>query len=202
VTAAQAVAAPARRAMLASGNPDKARELAPLFPGIELAPAPAGFGPEETGTTLLQNAWIKAAALRPQAPPDAVVIADDTGLVVHALGGRPGVFSSRYAGPDATYADNCRRLLEEMEGRADRRAAFVCVLVGLAPGGETLVAVGTCAGEITASARGEHGFGYDPVFAPEGGARTMAEMTPQEKAAVSHRGRAARRMAALLGLVA
>src|SRR5438105_4154060 len=82
---------------------------------------------------------LEASALRPKAPADAVVIADDSGLMVHALGGRPGVFSSRYAGPDATYADNCRRLLEELEGRSDRRAAFVCVLVALVPGGETLV---------------------------------------------------------------
>jgi XTP/dITP diphosphohydrolase len=192
----------ARRAVLASGNPDKARELAPLFPGLELAGAPAGFNPDETGTTLLQNAWIKASALRSRAPADALVIADDSGLLVHALGGRPGVFSSRYAGADATYADNYRRLLEELEGHADRRAAFVCVLVALAAGGEALVAVGSCPGEITPSPRGEGGFGYDPVFAPEGGPLTMAEMTPEQKAAVSHRGRAARRMAALLGLAA
>jgi XTP/dITP diphosphohydrolase len=200
VTAAEVSVRPALRAVLASGNPDKARELAPLFPGLELAGAPAGFGPEETGATLLQNAWIKAAALRAEAPDDAVVIADDTGLVVHALDGRPGVFSSRYAGPDATYADNCRRLLEELEGRSDRAAAFVCVLVALTAGGEALVAVGSCPGRIANAPRGERGFGYDPVFTPEGSSLTMAEMTAEQKAAVSHRGRAARRMAALLGL--
>lgn len=199
---AEAASPPAMRAVLASGNPDKARELAPLFPGLELAAPPAGFDPDETGTTLLQNAWIKAAALRGEAPDDAVVIADDSGLVVHALGGRPGVFSSRYAGPDATYADNCRRLLEELEGRSDRGAAFVCVLVALTAGGEALVAVGSCPGRIAAAPRGEGGFGYDPVFTPEGNPLTMAEMTPDQKAAVSHRGRAARRMAALLGLAA
>jgi len=202
VRAASSHAGVGRTAVLASGNRDKARELAPLFPGLELAAAPAGFDPEETGSTLFQNALIKAAALRPDAPPDAVVIADDSGLVVHSLGGRPGVFSSRYAGPGATYADNCRRLLEELEGRDDRRAAFVCVLVALAPDGETLVAVGTCPGEIAVAARGENGFGYDPVFAPAGSGMTMAEMTAEQKAVVSHRGRAARRMAALLGLAA
>jgi XTP/dITP diphosphohydrolase len=202
VSATTQAGGPSRKAVLASGNPDKARELAPLFPGLELAGAPPGFDADETGVTLFQNALIKAAALRPQAPADAVVIADDSGLMVHALGGRPGVFSSRYAGPDATYEDNCRRLLEELEGRSDRGAAFVCVLVALAPDGETLLAVGSCPGEIAPSARGEGGFGYDPVFTPAGSRLTMAEMTAEQKAAVSHRGRAARRMAALLGLAA
>jgi XTP/dITP diphosphohydrolase len=164
--------------------------------------APPGFDPEETGTTLLQNALIKASALRARLPAgdDALVVADDSGLAVRALGGRPGVFSSRYAGPGATYDDNCRRLLEELEGADDRRAAFVCVLVGLAADGGTLVACGTCPGEIAPAPRGEGGFGYDPVFVPDADGRTMAEMTSDEKAAVSHRGRAARRLAALLGM--
>ena len=114
------------RVVLATGNRDKVAELEPLLPDAQVSGAPEGFDPAETGTTLLQNAWIKAAALRPEAPGDALVVADDSGLIVHALGGRPGAFSSRYAGPDATYADNCLRLLEELEGVEDRRAAFVC----------------------------------------------------------------------------
>ena len=175
-------------------------ELEPLLAGAELSAAPEGFDPPETGTTLLQNAWIKATALRPEAPPDAVVVADDSGLMVHALGGRPGVFSSRYAGPDATYADNCRRLLEELEGVEDRSAAFVCVLVGLGPGDEVLVAAGTCPGVIAPAMRGAEGFGYDPVFVPIGETRSMAEMSREEKAAISHRGRAARHLAELLRL--
>jgi XTP/dITP diphosphohydrolase len=186
--------------VLATGNADKVAELEPLLPGAQVTAAPPGFDPDETGVTLLQNAWIKAAALRGEADPDAVVLADDSGLVVHALGGRPGIFSSRYAGPDATYEDNCRRLLEELEGEADRRAAFVCVLVALGPGDRMLVASGTCAGEIAPAMRGSGGFGYDPVFLPEGEGRSMAEMSAAEKAAISHRGRAARRMAVLLGL--
>jgi XTP/dITP diphosphohydrolase len=161
--------------------------------------APEGFNPDETGTTLFQNAWIKAAALRDQADPEAVVVADDSGLVVHALGGRPGVFSSRYAGPQATYEDNCRRLLEEMEGVEDRGAAFVCVLVGLAPRDRMLVGCGVCPGTIAPALRGSGGFGYDPLFLPEGETRSMAEMSAAEKAAISHRGRAARRLAGLLG---
>ena len=128
-----------------------------------------------------------------------IVLADDSGLVVHALGGRPGVFSSRYAGPEATYADNCRRLLDEMEGMDDRTAAFVCVLVGLDAEGGMLVSCGTCSGTIAPAMRGAEGFGYDPVFLPEGADRSMAEMTRDEKAAISHRGRAARRLAAVLG---
>jgi XTP/dITP diphosphohydrolase len=188
------------KVVLATGNADKVVEIAPLLPGADVGTAPEGFDPEETGTTLFQNALIKAQALRPDADEDALVLADDSGLVVHALGGRPGVFSSRYAGPDATYDDNCRRLLSELEGVEDRRAAFVCVLVGLDARRDVLVASGTCAGTIARSMRGSRGFGYDPVFVPEGEDRSMAEMTREEKAAISHRGRAVRRMAALLGL--
>jgi XTP/dITP diphosphohydrolase len=190
----------ALKVVLATGNRDKVAELEPLLAGAQVSGAPEGFDPAETGTTLLQNAWIKAAALRPEAPTDAMVVADDSGLVVHALGGRPGVFSSRYAGPDATYADNCRRLLEELDGAQDRRAAFVCVLVGLGSDDDVLVTAGVCPGEIAPAMRGSAGFGYDPVFIPEGEDRSMAEMSREEKAAISHRGRAVRRLAELLHL--
>lgn len=188
------------RAVLATGNAGKVAELEALWPGVEVLRAPDGFDPEETGTTFFQNALIKATALRGQVGADDVVVADDSGLVVHALGGRPGVFSARYAGPDASDQDNCRRLLQELEGVDDRRAAFVCVLVALAPGDRMLVAAGCCAGVIAPAMRGDRGFGYDPLFVPEGETRSMAEMRREEKAAISHRGRAARRMAALLGL--
>ena len=127
------------------------------------------------------------------------MVADDSGLVVHALGGRPGVFSARYAGPDATYADNCRRLLDELEGVDDRSAAFVCVLVGLDARGGMAIASGIAPGTIAPAMRGGEGFGYDPLFVPVGGDRSMAEMSRDEKAAISHRGRAARRLAAVLG---
>jgi XTP/dITP diphosphohydrolase len=188
------------RIVLATGNPHKVEELEPLLAGARVSGAPAGFDPEETGVTLLQNAWIKAAALRDVADEDALVLADDSGLVVHSLGGRPGVFSARYAGPDATFADNCRRLLEELEGVEDRSAAFVCVLVALAADGRMYVASGSCAGTIAPAMRGLGGFGYDPLFLPEGDDRSMAQMSQEEKAAISHRGRATRRMASLLGL--
>jgi len=187
------------RVALATGNQDKVTELRPLFPGVDLEVAPDGFDPEETGTTLFQNALIKAQALRARVPPDITVVADDSGLVVHSLGGRPGVFSSRYAGPDATYEDNCRRLLEELDDTEARDAAFVCVLVGLRGQDAMLVASGVCPGRIGTAMRGTRGFGYDPVFVPEGEERSMAEMTREEKAAISHRGRAARRLAGVLG---
>lgn len=190
----------APRIVLATGNLHKVAELGPLLEGAEVSAAPAGFDPEETGVTLLQNAWIKAAALRGEVGDDALVLADDSGLVVHALGGRPGVFSARYAGPEATFADNCRRLLEEMEGVEDRGAAFVCVLVALGADGRMLVSSGICSGTIAPAMRGAGGFGYDPLFLPEGDGRSMAQMTQTEKAAISHRGRATRRMAAMLGL--
>jgi len=188
------------KVVLATGNADKVSELVPLLPGADVSGAPEGFDVEETGVTLLQNAWLKASALRDRVATGTVVLADDSGLVVHALGGRPGVFSSRYAGPAATYADNCRRLLEELEGVEERDAAFVTVLVGLGPGDRMLVSCGTCSGTIAPALRGSGGFGYDPVFVPEGELRSMAELTREEKAAISHRGRAARRKAALLVL--
>jgi XTP/dITP diphosphohydrolase len=186
---------------LATANPDKVREIAELISGAEVEAAPAGFDVDETGSTLLQNAWLKAAELRCSQPQDTIVVADDSGLFVHAIGGRPGVFSSRYAGPDATYEDNCRRLLEELDGIDDRRACFATVLVGLGGDGDVYVAEGSCPGLITRAPRGERGFGYDPVFAPidDPAGRTMAEMSAREKSAISHRGRAALRLAASLG---
>ena len=188
------------RLMLATGNAGKVRELAGAFPGTEVEIAPAGFDPDETGDTLYQNAVIKAEALRAMTDGSLVILADDSGLFVHALDGRPGVFSARYAGPGATYADNCNLLLKELDGQTDRSAAFVCVLVALLPDGRRLVAEGNCPGHITESGRGEGGFGYDPVFLPLGQTRTMAEMTGDQKDEISHRGRAVRQMAALLGL--
>jgi len=186
--------------MLATGNRDKVRELGQMFPGATVTAAPDGFDPDETGTTLVQNARIKAEALRPDAPADAWVMSDDSGLFVHALGGRPGVYSSRYAGPDATYADNCNLLLEELGDADARGAAFACVLYCIAPDGAVLIGSGVLPGEITRQAAGADGFGYDPVFRPLSEDRTLAEMTRDEKAAISHRGRAARGMARLLGL--
>lgn len=186
--------------MLATGNVDKIREISALLGGIDVLGAPSGFDVDETGSTLMQNAWLKAAELRRSADAETIVVADDSGLFVHALAGRPGVFSSRYAGPNATYADNCRRLLEELEDNDDRRACFATVLVGLSADGTVYVAEGSCPGLITKAPRGSEGFGYDPVFAPmeDSSGRTMAQMSRDEKGAISHRGRAVRRLVSLL----
>ncbi|MBL6634342.1 MAG: RdgB/HAM1 family non-canonical purine NTP pyrophosphatase [Thermoleophilia bacterium] len=188
------------RVMLATGNKDKVRELEGLLAGTQVTAAPDGFDPDETGTTLVQNARIKAEALRPDAPDDAYVMADDSGLFVHALDGSPGVYSSRYAGPDATYADNCNLLLKELGDSDSRGAAFGCVLYCIAPDGSILVSSGVLPGEITREVAGADGFGYDPVFRPLSDPRTLAQMTRDEKAAISHRGRAARGMARMLGI--
>jgi XTP/dITP diphosphohydrolase len=180
------------RLVLATANPDKAREIAGLLPGFELVPRPASVGEvDETEDTLEGNARLKARAVAAVAGEPAV--ADDTGLEVDALGGRPGVMAARYAGEDATYADNVALLLEELAGVADRRARFRTVALVAWPDGRgrEVVAHGVVEGRIADSPRGGHGFGYDPVFVPDDGdGRTFAEMSLEEKATVSHRARA------------
>jgi XTP/dITP diphosphohydrolase len=154
---------------------------------------------EETGSTLEENARIKAVALG--AAIDLLSVADDTGLEVDALGGAPGVYSARYAGEDATYADNVAKLLRELDGvDSERRAArFATVAIARRPDGRELVARGEVEGVIATSARGAGGFGYDPVFVPaEGDGRSFAEMAAAEKHAVSHRGRAFRALARVM----
>jgi len=152
---------------------------------------------EETGTTLEENARIKASALvRVLGLP---AIADDTGLEVAALGGAPGVYSARYAGEDASYADNIDKLLAALDvvgDDADRAARFATVAMARWPDGREIAVRGEVDGTIVAAARGRAGFGYDPVFVPlEGDGRTFAEMTAAEKHALSHRGRAFRALA-------
>jgi XTP/dITP diphosphohydrolase len=154
---------------------------------------------EETGSTLEENARIKAGALA-----DAlglIAIADDSGLAVDALEGAPGVHSARYSGEHATDAGNVAKLLRELEGvnPSLRHARFQTVALARTPDGAEVVARGAVEGVIGAAPRGDNGFGYDPVFVPvEGDGRTFAEMAPEEKHAVSHRGRAFRALAAAL----
>lgn len=183
------------RLVLASANPDKAAEITALLRGIEVLPRPAAVPPvEETGATLEDNALLKARAVLRHTGQAAV--ADDTGLEVAALGGGPGVRSSRYAGPEATYEDNVAKLLEALRGLDDRRARFRTVAAVCFPDGTEVVAEGAVEGWITTAPRGARGFGYDPVFVPEGGqGRTFAEMTAEEKNAASHRARAFRALA-------
>lgn len=189
------------RLVLATANAGKAAEMAAILgkiSAIELVPRPA-WVPEvdEVGATLEENARLKASALS-RATGQAAV-ADDTGLAVAALAGAPGVRSARYAGPRATPADNVAKLLAALRGTEDRRARFSTVALVAYPDGRELVAEGSVDGTISEEARGEGGFGYDPVFVPEGGdGRTFAEMAAEEKEAVSHRGRAFRALAVLL----
>jgi XTP/dITP diphosphohydrolase len=193
------------RAVLASANPGKLRELGALLAPLSLELVPQGaLGIEpapETGTTFEANALLKArhAARRAHLP----AFADDSGLEVEALGGLPGVRSARFAGEGASDVDNLRRLLRELRdlpaGR--RQARYQCVLVFVRAAGDEhpLIARGTWEGAIALAARGEGGFGYDPVFVPAGETRTAAELSVEEKNAVSHRARARQALVAMLG---
>jgi XTP/dITP diphosphohydrolase len=191
------------RLVLATRNPDKARELAALLdrPGLELialASWPGAPSPEETGSTLVENARIKAAAA--VRLTGSAAVADDTGLEVDALSGAPGVHAARYAGPDASHADNIALLLERLSGvpPARRGARFRCVCLALWPDGSERVGEGVLEGRITETPRGRHGFGYDPVFQVAGTGSTLAELTESEKNALSHRARAAHALLARL----
>ncbi len=186
------------RLVLASANPDKVIEIAAILGGgVDLQPRPAGLADVvEDADTLEGNARLKAVAVCAAAGEGAV--ADDTGLEVDALGGAPGVRTARFAGEEATYADNVAKMLADLEGVPDgeRGARFRTVALVRFPDGTEVVAEGVVEGAISTEARGEWGFGYDPVFIPtDGDGRTFAEMTADEKHAVSHRGRAFRALA-------
>jgi XTP/dITP diphosphohydrolase len=190
--------------VLATANPDKAAEItAILGDAVDLSPRPASVPDvDETGATLEANARLKARAV--VAATGLPAVADDTGLEVEGLGGAPGVYSSRFAGPRATYADNVAKLLAELEGASgrDRRARFRTVALAAWPDGREIVVEGRVEGAIADSPRGRGGFGYDPVFVPdEGDGRTFAELadeSPQAKHRLSHRGRAFAALAARL----
>jgi len=193
--------------VVASANKDKAAEIRAILaavPDLDLVPRPEDVPDvEETGETLVENARLKARALCEATGLAAV--ADDTGLEVAALDGAPGVYSARFAGEGATYADNVAKLLAELArvGATDpaaRRARFATVAFVAWPDGTELWVEGAVDGVITPEARGTAGFGYDPLFAPDGfDGRTFAEMSAEEKHAVSHRGRAFRALAERLG---
>ena len=193
------MAAEKRRVVVATANAGKLAEIAAQLdlPGFEFVTATdLGATPidvPETGETFTDNAYLKADAYRRQF--GLAALADDSGLVVDALGGRPGVRSSRFAGEKASDLENARRLLEELDGFGPemRAARFQCVVVFVDEKGEPISACGTCEGQIAFSPRGNCGFGYDPVFLPdEAAGSTMAELTMVEKNAISHRGKALR----------
>jgi XTP/dITP diphosphohydrolase len=187
------VAVAGERLVLASRNEHKLRELADLLRPYRLDPLPEHVTlPPETGTTFAANALVKARAAATATGRAAV--ADDSGVEAAALGGAPGVWSARYAGDRATDADNLAKLLREVPEQGDRRVAYVCALAYSEPGGREEVVHGRCEGRLALEPRGSGGFGYDPAFVPDdyGDGRTMAELSPSEKDAISHRGRAAR----------
>jgi XTP/dITP diphosphohydrolase len=189
------------RWIVATANAHKLRELQALFDGlgvtIESRPSDLAM-PDETGATFLANARLKARAIA-QATGE-VALGDDSGLEVDALGGDPGVLSARYAGEPTDDQANNRKLLEELRGihGANRRARFRCVLALVAPDGKEITADGRFEGFVLEEPKGTGGFGYDPLFQPEGDTRSLAEYADDEKNAVSHRGRAARRLRDML----
>lgn len=192
------------RIAIASRNPHKLREITRIcveWP-VEWLTATEGDDRwpdvEETGETYLDNARLKARAVAGFV--DEPALADDSGIEVDALGGRPGPRSARFAGEDATDQANLQELIRAVRGipAAGRTARYRCVAVLGFPGGEELVAEGTCEGTLVPKPRGTGGFGYDPIFVPAGWDRTMAELTDEEKDRISHRGRALRALRALV----
>ena len=164
---------------------------------------------EETGTTFEENSILKAEAIREMISSaedlgeykESPVIADDSGLMVDALGGEPGVYSARYAGEGCTYDDNNNKLLAALDGvpEGKRGAKFVTVITMIWPDGGRLIARGECNGKITEEKRGTEGFGFDPVFVPDGYDKTFAELGPEVKNRISHRAKALEELEKLLG---
>lgn len=189
------------RCVLATANPDKAREIVAIVAelgSIDLIERPSNIPDvEETGETLEENARLKAVTLRKATAISS--IADDTGLEVDALDGAPGVRSARYAGDDANSARNIEKLLGALDHTADRGARFVTVAFLSMADGTELFARGVVEGTIAVHPAGDGGFGYDSVFIPiEGDGRTFAQMEPEEKNAMSHRTRALRSLAEMM----
>jgi XTP/dITP diphosphohydrolase len=189
--------------ILATRNEHKLRELREALPGVEIELLPAGVElPPETGETFAENALRKARAAHEATGRAA--IADDSGIEAQGLDGRPGVRSARFAGEGASDEENLSKLLDEVSRVGDRRVAYVCVIALVGEGGEEGRFEGRCEGTLAREPRGTGGFGYDPAFVPNDTGnedeRTMAELAPAEKHAISHRGRAARALAAHLGV--
>lgn len=181
------------RARLCSRNENKRRELEAVLPGWRIELLEADAFPEETGASFSENALLKARFGRRRAPRDEWVLGEDSGLEVRALSGGPGVRTARWAEERPV-----ERILEALRGVSDRRARYVCELVAISPDGRELRGTGTLEGRIAEEARGQAGFGFDPVFVPVGETRTVAELGEAWKARHSHRARAARALLAAL----
>jgi len=191
------------RLIVATRNDHKLSELGQILEGIELVPLPPEVElPPEDGKTFQANALIKVRATLKACGEAA--IADDSGIAARALGGRPGVRSRRFAGEGATDEANLNLLISQLRDSGDRGVAYVCALAHIGADGTETVVEARCEGTLILEPRGTRGFGYDPAFVPEdtgaGDERTMAELTDAEKHAISHRGRAARELAQVLGL--
>ena len=190
--------------VLATRNTGKTAEIRDLLAGFPVEIRNLDdFGPipevEEDGTTFDENAYKKAHfAARVLGFP---ALADDSGLVVEALNGAPGVYSARYAGEGATDEERCQKLLLEMEGQTQRAAAFECVISIAVPEGPALTYEARCDGQISHQPKGDNGFGYDPVFFYPPGEKTFAEMSMAEKSSVSHRGKALREIQSEFGKI-
>jgi len=187
------------RLVSATANPHKLIEIAGILVGlVDLLPRPPEV-PEvvEDAGTLAGNARLKAAAVC--AATGLPAVSDDTGLFVDSLDGEPGVETAYYAGPHATYAENRAKMLQVLQGVADRRASFRTIVMVVYPDGRELSVEGVCNGTIATEERGERGFGFDPLFVPDDGdGRTFSLMTDAEKNAISHRGRAFQALVAAL----
>lgn len=178
--------------VIASHNPGKVQEIADLLAPHGIAVRALNeFGlpePEETGSSYVENAAIKAHAAAEGTGLTA--LADDSGLSVTALDGRPGIYSARWAGPDKNFSLAMEKVEQELAGHSDRSAAFVCALCLAWPDGQSETFEGRVHGDLVWPPRGTNGFGYDPIFVPIGGSLTFGEMTPEAKHAISHRARA------------
>ena len=184
-----------RKLVVATHNANKLREIGEILPGWEIAGEDAGV--EETESTFAGNALLKARAAA-RRHPGSYVMADDSGLEVDALGGAPGVLSARYAGKDGDTPANNALLLKNLAGVVDRRAHFTCAIALVAPDGSEKVFEGRCFGRIAEAPSGGGGFGYDPLFVPDGRDASFAALPPSEKNTISHRGRALALAAAAL----
>lgn len=184
--------------ILASNNQKKLREMQALLAdlGVELLSQRAAgcdFEVDETGTTFEENAWLKASAVT--RATGEIAIADDSGLAVDALDGAPGIYSARFTGNhEDSDADRNAFLLEKLKHVTDRRGQFVCAICCTFPNGDVIRTRGECPGRITPAPSGSGGFGYDPIFLPDGQDRTMAELSPEEKNRIGHRGKAIRQL--------
>ena len=186
--------------VLATANPGKIREMREILPefGIDFVTRKdIGIDAEieETGTTFHENALLKANAIC--ALSGLPAIADDSGLIVQALGDEPGVYTSTFGGIGLSDSDRCRYLLQKLKSAEQRNAKFVCTIVCVFPDGDVISAQGECRGRIADTPAGSGGFGYDPVFIADGFSKTMAELSPEEKNKASHRGAALREFALL-----